>query len=141
MIQVFNILPKLMIVGCLCFQAYLLLANPGTINTFNQEFADFIKACDCEEIKQIPVDYVRFAIAACLLFSLLMYLNKMCWMKLFVVAGLLLKIWIVHGPFKTMPSLNESCLWAEVAVVGAVLAVGGGGTCCGKEKVNKEKTD
>lgn len=129
-------LGKILIVVSLCFQAYLLFESETVSKHFNDKLTTALTACDCipAHIAGHILQYARYVVVGLLASSALMLVVK-CWcIKVFVILGLSVLLYIEHAPFNKVPCCGDIDLWRKIAFIGGMIYLMGAdcsaGSCC-----------
>lgn len=131
---------KLLIVAAICFQAYLLFQDKKEGDQFNKNLNDALAGCDClKSIKPLLQQHLRLAVVGLLGFSVLMVLTRAWIIKLFVLTGLSILLWVEHhNVFRRAPTielLDNFPFWHALGVIGAVLYLLDAECVCGRPAV------
>lgn len=127
---------KLLVALGLCYQAYTLFENKATASPFDDRVATVIKSCDFipTDIQQHIKAHLRLAVTAMLAFSALMVVFRSCWIKLPVLAGLIITFFVRHWPITTVPSFKDLAFWELIATIGGIIYLMGAEHSSGQVK-------
>ena len=116
-------LGKLFIAIGLCFQAYVLYSSPEVGAAFNTKLAAALTSCDClpVDIKAHALEHGRMAVVGMLGCSALMVLVRSSLIKLLVILGMGISIWVNNQPFNAIPSFKDYRFWESLAILGGLI--------------------
>lgn len=113
-------LGKLLVAVSICYQAYLLFDDKKTATSFDTHAAATLKT-----LAFIPTDFsglllqhLRLAVVGLLAFSGLAVLVRSAIVKVPVVLGLLVLLFVNHWPITAVPSFRDYEFWQLVATIG-----------------------
>ena len=117
---------KLLIVAAICFQAFLLFQDKKEGDLFNKNLNDALAGCDClKSVKPLLQQHLRMVVVGLLGLSALMLALRTWVIKLFVLVGLSILLWVEHhNVFRKAPTFalfDNFPFWHALGVIGAVL--------------------
>ena len=114
---------KVLIVVGLCLQAYLLLTDKPTIQTFQKELASTISHLKfiTPEMSSFLHRYLHAVIAACFFSSIMILVSRSTLSKLIVLVGFLLLLVGKYDIFHKIPAYKERSFWQLLALIGGVI--------------------
>lgn len=139
-----SFLGKVLIIAGICFQAHLLFNSETVSKDFDLKLTAALTACDCipAHISVHILQYARFVVVGLMASSILMLVFK-CWLlKVFVILGLSVILYIQHQPLNKIPCCGDIDLWRRVAFIGGLIYLMGAecssGSCTPKPEVAEQ---
>lgn len=111
---------KLLVALSICYQAYLLFEDKKTGASFDAHASTAIRSLDLipAEVRDLLNQHLRLIVVAHLAFSFLAVFVRSAIIKLPVVIGLLVLLFVNYFPITAVPSFRDYEFWQLVATIG-----------------------